>query len=59
MICTIIDDRLRRIWAILIGMTVVAVTVGMVTVMIRDRTSGRVITGGKAPSNLQGPKFAR
>jgi hypothetical protein len=38
MICTIIDDRLRRIWAILIGMTVVAVTVGMVTVMIHGRT---------------------
>jgi hypothetical protein len=32
-----IDDRLRRVWAILIGMTTVAVTVGVVTIMIHDR----------------------
>jgi hypothetical protein len=30
-------DRLRRVWAILIGMTTVAVTVGVVTIMIHDR----------------------
>jgi hypothetical protein len=29
--------RLRRVWAILIGMSVVAVTVGVVTIMIHDR----------------------
>jgi hypothetical protein len=29
--------RLRRVWAILIGMSVVAVTVGLVTIMIHDR----------------------
>jgi hypothetical protein len=29
--------RLRRVWTILIGMTVVAVTVGAVTIMIHDR----------------------
>jgi hypothetical protein len=29
--------RLRRVWAILICMVVVAVTVGVVTVMIHDR----------------------
>jgi hypothetical protein len=29
--------RLRRVWAILIGMSVVAVTVGLVTMMIHDR----------------------
>jgi hypothetical protein len=28
---------LRRVWAILIGMSVVAITVGVVTVMIHDR----------------------
>jgi hypothetical protein len=28
---------LRRVWAILIGMSVVAVTVGVVTTMIHDR----------------------
>jgi hypothetical protein len=37
MIRTIIDDRLRRVWVILIGMTVVATTVGMVTILIHDR----------------------
>jgi hypothetical protein len=29
--------RLRRVWAILIDMSVVAVTVGLVTMMIHDR----------------------
>jgi hypothetical protein len=28
--------RFRRVWAILIGMSVVAVTVGVVTIMIHD-----------------------
>ena len=37
MIRAIIDDRLRRVWAILIGMSAVAVTVGVVTIMIHDR----------------------
>jgi hypothetical protein len=37
MIHAIIDDRLRRVWAMLIGMTVVAVSVGMVTIAIHDR----------------------
>jgi hypothetical protein len=36
MIRAIIDNRIRRVWAILIGMTVLAVTVIMVTVMIHD-----------------------
>jgi hypothetical protein len=38
MIRAIIDDRIRRVWAILIGMTTVAITVVMVTIMIHDRT---------------------
>jgi hypothetical protein len=29
--------RLRRVWAILIGMSALAVTVGVVTIMIHDR----------------------
>jgi hypothetical protein len=29
--------RLRRVWAILIGMSVVALSVGLVTIMIHDR----------------------
>jgi hypothetical protein len=29
--------RLRRVWTILIGMSVLAVTVGVVTIMIHDR----------------------
>ena len=33
----IIDDRPSRVWAILIAMSVVAVTVGVVTIMIHDR----------------------
>jgi hypothetical protein len=33
---TIIDDRLRCVWAILIGLSAVAVTVGVVTIMIHD-----------------------
>jgi hypothetical protein len=37
MIRAIIDDRIRRIWAILIGMSVLAVTVDVLTVMIHDR----------------------
>jgi hypothetical protein len=37
MIRAIIDDRLRRVWAILIGMSAVAVTVVAVTIMIHDR----------------------
>jgi hypothetical protein len=37
MIRAIIDDRLRRVWVILIGMSVVAVTVGVVTIVIHDR----------------------
>ena len=28
--------RLRRVWAILIGMSVIALTVGLVTIMIHD-----------------------
>ena len=38
MIRAIIDGRLRRVWAILIGMSALAVTVGVVTIMIHDRT---------------------
>ncbi len=37
MIRAIIDDRRRRVWAILAGMAAVAVTVGVVTIMIHDR----------------------
>jgi hypothetical protein len=37
MIRAIIDDRIRRVWAILAGMAALAVTVGMVTIMIHDR----------------------
>ena len=37
MIRGIIDDRPSRVWAILIAMSVVAVTVGVVTIMIHDR----------------------
>ena len=33
----IVDDRLRRVCAILIGMSALAVTVGAVTIMIHDR----------------------
>jgi len=29
--------RLRCVWAILIGMSVIALTVGLVTIMIHDR----------------------
>jgi hypothetical protein len=36
MIRAIIDDRLRRVWAILIWMSALAVTVGVVTIMIHD-----------------------
>ena len=36
MIRTTTDDRLRRVCAILIGMSVLAVSVGMVTIMIHD-----------------------
>ena len=37
MIRTIIDDRIRRVWAILAGMAALAVTVGVATIMIHDR----------------------
>jgi hypothetical protein len=37
MIRAIIDDRIRRVWAILIGMSMVAVTVAVVTIVIHDR----------------------
>jgi hypothetical protein len=37
MIRAIIDNRLRRLWAILIGMSVLAVTVELITIMIHDR----------------------
>ena len=37
MIRAITDDRNRRVWAILIGMSVLAVTVVIVTAMIHDR----------------------
>jgi hypothetical protein len=37
MIRSIIDDRLRRVWAILVGMIVLAVSVEAVTIMIHDR----------------------
>jgi hypothetical protein len=37
MIRAIIDDRLRRAWAILIGMSAMAATVGAVTLVIHDR----------------------
>jgi len=37
MIRAIIDDRIRRVWAILAGMAALAVTVAMVTIMIHDR----------------------
>jgi hypothetical protein len=37
MIRGILDDRPRRVWAILIAMSVVAVTVGVVTIVIHDR----------------------
>jgi hypothetical protein len=36
MIRAIIDDRIRRVWAILIGMAALAVTVVVVTTMIHD-----------------------
>jgi hypothetical protein len=37
MIRAIMDDRLRRAWAILIGMSAMATTVGLVTIAIHDR----------------------
>ena len=37
MLRAIIGDRRRRVWAILIGMAVLAVTVDVVTIMIHDR----------------------
>jgi hypothetical protein len=37
MIRAIISDRRRRIWAILIGMVALAITVEAVTIMIHDR----------------------
>jgi hypothetical protein len=32
-----IEDRVRRVWAILIGMSVLGVSVEAVTIMIHDR----------------------
>jgi hypothetical protein len=40
MIRAIIDDHIRRVWAILIGMSALAVTVVMVAIMINDRRRG-------------------
>ena len=37
MIRAIIEDRIRRVWAILAGMAALAVTVAMVPIMIHDR----------------------
>ena len=37
MIRAIIGDRIRRVWAILVGMATLAVTVAMVPIMIHDR----------------------
>jgi hypothetical protein len=37
MIRAIVEDRFRRVWVILIGMTVLAVTVVMVTNVIHER----------------------
>ena len=37
MIRAIIDDRIRRVCAILAGMAAMAVTVVMVTIMMHDR----------------------
>jgi hypothetical protein len=37
MIRAMIDDRLRRVCAILAGMAAMAVTVGAVTIIIHDR----------------------
>jgi hypothetical protein len=34
---TITDDRLRRVWTILIGLSALAVTVFMVTILIHER----------------------
>jgi hypothetical protein len=31
------DQRLRRVWAILIGLTAIAITVGLATIVIHDR----------------------
>jgi hypothetical protein len=39
MIRSIIDDRLRRVWAILVGMSVLAVSVEAATIMIHDRVN--------------------
>jgi hypothetical protein len=37
MIRAVIDDRLHRAWAILIGMSAMATTVGIITIAIHDR----------------------
>ena len=39
--------RLRRVWAILIGMSVLAVTVGVVTIMIHDRSAHAEVSLGE------------
>jgi hypothetical protein len=37
MIHAVTDERLRRVWAILVGMSVLAATVEVVTITIHDR----------------------
>jgi hypothetical protein len=37
MIRAIIDDRIRRVWVILFGMTALAIIVEAVTIMIHNR----------------------
>jgi hypothetical protein len=37
MIRALIDDRLRRVFAILAGMAAMAVTVAVITIVIHDR----------------------
>ena len=37
MICAIIDDRIRRVWVILLGMMALAVIVEAVTIIIHTR----------------------
>ena len=33
----ITDERLRRVWTILIGLTAMAITVGLATIVVHDR----------------------
>jgi len=37
MIRSVIDDRVYRVWAILLGMLILVVSVETVTIMIHDR----------------------